>query len=493
MNLRERLRLMRPAATAASRSEPVWSPEQETPREPPAALARVPALPPQDGAEQRWVATPLGPALCLERAYLLDHRQGRVPLTTCLDVPRRGWQRLLSRALPANFDPARTVFLDLETTGLGRGTGTYAFLVGIGRFLGDHFVVRQYFMRSYPDEPAVLAAVQAELEDAAGLITFNGRSFDWPLLETRATLNRMRLPLLPHLDLLHPARRVWRPITDSCRLGDLEATVLGHWRHDDVPGALIPQLYFNYLQSGDAAPLAGVFEHNRLDIVSMACMAGYLGHAAAAPLSARPAGTPLSGAELYSMARLLLDQRPALHSPADRSLADRSPADSSPADRGPADQGSLTEAIACLEEALARGLPHGLRREAYRLLAIAHRRQWRTSRAEPPAAERAVAVLQAWIREDGLSTWPYVELAKHCEHRIRDLEAARHWTLKAIELAQRRRTLRGLAAGRGTKAAVPAPSDRELDELLHRLRRIESKLAARSGRFSGQAAGHGRD
>src|SRR5690606_11805408 len=223
VNLRERLRLMRPAATAASRSEPVWSPEQETPREPPAALARVPALPPQDGAEQRWLATPLGPALCLERAYPLDHRQGRVPLTTCLDVPRRGWQRLLSRALPANFDPARTVFLDLETTGLGRGTGTYAFLVGIGRFLGDHFVVRQYFMRSYPDEPAVLAAVQAELEDAAGLITFNGRSFDWPLLETRATLNRMRLPLLPHLDLLHPARRVWRPITDSCRLGDLEA------------------------------------------------------------------------------------------------------------------------------------------------------------------------------------------------------------------------------------------------------------------------------
>ncbi|HLT57940.1 MAG TPA: ribonuclease H-like domain-containing protein [Limnochordales bacterium] len=426
----------------------------------------MPPLP--DGVKSRFVATPLGQALCLERIYPLDHRQGRVPLAVCLQVPRHGWQRLLSRALPPGFDAAGAAFLDLETTGLGRGTGTYAFLVGIGRFVEGGFRVRQYFMRDYPEEPAVLAAVQAELEEARGLITFNGRAFDWPLLETRATLHRTRLPALPHLDLLHPARRVWRPIADSCRLGDLEAAVLGLVRRDDVPGAVIPQLYFNYLRSGEAAPLAGVFEHNRLDIVSMACMAGYLGQAAAQPLSAAPAGAPLAAAELFTLGRLLLERD------------------------------EVQDAVACLEEALDRGLPPGLRREAYRLLAVAHRRRWRQARAyAPPAAgqaaaapprqdqaapdraapDPAVAVLEAWAREDGLSTRPYVELAKHYEHRVRDLEAARSWTLRAIELVQRRRALRSL--GLGAHRRPPAPADRELAELLHRLRRLERKLAAR--------------
>ncbi|HEY8416870.1 MAG TPA: ribonuclease H-like domain-containing protein [Limnochordales bacterium] len=426
------------------------------------------ALPPVDGVEQRLVSTPFGRVLCLERVYPLDHVQGRVPVEACLRVPRRGWQRLVSRALPETFDAANAAFVDLETTGLARGTGTYAFLVGVGRFTEEGFRVRQYFLRDYPEEPAVMAAVQAELESARGLITFNGRAFDWPLLETRATLNRLRLPSLPHLDLLYPARRVWRPLTDSCRLADLEATVLGHCRHDDVPGALIPQLYFHYLRTGDPQPLAGVFEHNRLDIVSMACMAGYLGQAAAEPLSAQPAGTPLPGPELYSLGRLLLDQ------------------------------GAVDEAIACLEEALARGLPHGLRREGYRLLAIAHRRRCgRASQDAGPGAaaeDPTVAVLLQWIREDSLSTWPYVELAKHYEHRLRDLEAARHWTLRAIDLVQRRRALRGLAAASRVngRAGVPAPADRELEELLHRLRRLERKLAASAGRRARAAAGSGR-
>ncbi len=467
--------------------------------------------------------TPLGSVLCLERTFPLDHEQGRVPLGMCLEVPRHGWQRLLpattSRtAVP--FDASGAVFVDLETTGLGRGTGTYAFLVGIGRFTRDGFRVRQYFMRSYPEEPAVLAAVRAELEDAQGLITFNGRTFDWPLLETRATLNRMRLPYLPHLDLLHPARRVWRPVTDSCRLGDLEAAVLGLERHDDVPGALIPQLYFNYVRTGDARPLAGVFEHNRLDIVSMAAMAGYLGHAAAAPLHARPAGAPLSGVELLSLGRLLLDRE------------------------------QVDEAIACFREALQRGVSHGLRREAYKMLAVAYRR-WPgastratgtaaasipatgaaaactpaagtaapctpttgtsapptpvtgtaapctpttgtatpptpvTGAAAPPAnPDPRIAVLHDWVREDSWSTWPCVELAKYYEHKVRDLHAARAWTLRAIELVQRRRALRGLSA-----AAARSAAERELEELLHRLRRIEAKLAGRP--WTGRAAPRG--
>ena len=482
--------MLRPAAPAAA----PWASPAEQPSEADPLPWGARALPPVDGVEQRFVSTPFGRVLCLECVYPLDHIHGRVPVEACLRVPRLGWQRLLSSALPDTFDAAGAVFVDLETTGLARGTGTYAFLVGVGRFAENGFRVRQYFLRDYPEEPAVMAAVQSELEGASGLITFNGRAFDWPLLETRATLNRLRLPSLPHLDLLYPARRVWRPLTDSCRLADLEATVLGHCRHDDVPGALIPQLYFDYLRTGDPRPLVGVFEHNRLDILSMACMAGYLGQAAAEPLSARPAGVPLPGPELYSLGRLLLDQ------------------------------GALNEAIACLEAALTRGLPPGLRREGYRLLAVAHRRRWRLERgglvsqsvvngqasaAGSSAIERSggpltaapavtqdptVAVLLQWIREDSLSTWPYVELAKHCEHRLRDLEAARYWTLRAIEIVQRRRALRGLAAGNRphAQAGAPAPADRELEELLHRLRRLERKLAASAGRRGGAALGSGR-
>jgi len=443
VNLRDRLRLMRPGASAPSEpGPPVASP-------PPAGNLIAypvqgepmpgPPLPDEPGVEQRLVDTPFGPVVCLERTFPLDHRQGRVVLGSCLEVPRHGWERLLPRAATAAFDARGAVFVDLETTGLGRGTGTYAFLVGIGRFTGEGFRVRQYFMRNYPEEPAVLAAVQAELEDARSIVTFNGRSFDWPLLETRATLNRMRLPLLPHLDLLYPARRVWRPVTDSCRLGDLEAAILGLEREDDVPGALIPQLYFNYVRTQDPAPLAGVFRHNRLDIVSMAAVAGYLGHAAADPLSAAPAGAPLTGAEVYALGRLLFERD------------------------------ALDEAIASFREALKRGLPHALRREAYRMLAIACRRR----------SDHHVAVLHAWVREDGLSIWPYVELAKYYEHRARDLEAAREWTLRAIDLVQRRRMLRGLGLGASRWPAA----DRELDELLHRLRRIEAKLAARGRRW----------
>lgn len=505
MNLRDRLRLMRPGAGRAPEpgepsGEPVGEslgkPARELPGGPTGPHLPGPSLPTETGVEQRVAETACGPVVYLEQTFPLDHRQGRVALASCLDVPSHGWQRLLPRAATVALDAREAVFVDLETTGLGRGTGTYAFLVGIGRFTGEGFRVRQYFMRNYPEEPAVLAAVRAELEDARSLITFNGRTFDWPLLETRATLNRMRLPLLPHLDLLHPARRVWRPVTDSCSLGHLETAVLGLEREDDVPGALIPQLYFDYIRSQDPAPLAGVFRHNRLDIVSMAAVAGYLGQAAAAPLDAAPAGTPLSGAEVYALGRLLFDR------------------------------GALDEAIVCFREALRRGMPHALRREAYRWLAIACRRVSLASRQRPepvpgaaaghgaqagraaavdhgptagrgsepahaaaPAPDLHVAVLHDWVREDGVSTWPYVELAKYYEHRARDLEAARAWTLKAIDLVQRRRMLRGLRpAAPGWPAGA---ADRELEELLHRLRRIEAKLASRGLRWDRMTAQSG--
>src|SRR5881397_1854418 len=156
----------------------------------------------------------------------------------------------VARAAAPARDPRGLLFLDTEATGLAGGTGTYAFLVGVGHLDGDRFIVEQYFMRDFDEEPALLAALVPLLEQAAGVVTFNGSAFDLPLLETRFVLARRRWPpRLPHLDLLRPARRVFAPRCADCRLTTLEREVLGLEREDDVSGALIPALYFDFRRS----------------------------------------------------------------------------------------------------------------------------------------------------------------------------------------------------------------------------------------------------
>jgi hypothetical protein len=176
------------------------------------------------------------------------------------------------------------LFLDLETTGLAGGAGTYAFLVGCAWFEPGGFRVRQYFMVGHALERALLAAVRERLESCGSLVTYNGKSFDVPVLETRFVFNRQRAPLgdRPHVDMLHPARRLWRgarPLVnvpgaqrESCTLAALEQALLGVQRTGDVPGFEIPTRYFAFLRSGDASPLEPVLEHNRLDLVSLAAL-----------------------------------------------------------------------------------------------------------------------------------------------------------------------------------------------------------------------------
>src|SRR5438067_5043793 len=229
------------------------------------------------------VDTGAGSLLVVRREYPLAHRHGRVPL----DGVRRAPLDVLARVARVEGDglaAERLLFLDTETTGLAGGTGTYAFLVGAGWIEGDAFVVTQHFMRDLDEEPALLAALAPLLERAGGVVTFNGSGFDLPLLETRFVLARRRWPaLLPHLDLLRPARRVFTVRCADCRLTTLEREVLGLEREDDVPGALIPALYFDFLRSRRAAPLARVFDHNRHDVLSLVALLGWFGRALATP------------------------------------------------------------------------------------------------------------------------------------------------------------------------------------------------------------------
>lgn len=164
------------------------------------------------------------------------------------------------------------LFLDTETTGLSHGAGTVAFLVGVGFFTGDAFVVRQYLMRDYDEEAFVLSHVAEHLRRCQLVCTFNGASFDLPLLEVRFTMQRMREQYTapPHVDLLHPARRIWKLRLKKCNLTCLEEAVLGEYRADDLPGALVPERYFRFLKTRDFALLDDILRHNVQDIASLA-------------------------------------------------------------------------------------------------------------------------------------------------------------------------------------------------------------------------------
>jgi uncharacterized protein len=186
-------------------------------------------------------------------------------------------------SIQAALDPEQWLFLDTETTGLAGGTGTYPFLVGIAWWDAGGLQVEQFFMRDLDEEHSLLLELSERMEARPVLITFNGKSFDWPLLETRYRMTRAVPAFSPrlHLDLLHPARQFWRLRLGSVRLKDLEREILPSgnraldWsRDDDIDSSLIPQMYFDYLRGGPVEPLAGIFRHNQMDLRGLAALAG---------------------------------------------------------------------------------------------------------------------------------------------------------------------------------------------------------------------------
>jgi hypothetical protein len=179
----------------------------------------------------------------------------------------------------AGCDPRRAVYLDTETTGLSGGAGTVAFLVGLGWWDDEGYVLEQLLVRALGEEAPMLARVSERLAGASMIVTFNGKSFDMPLLRTRFVMARMDSPVTPpHLDLLHVARRVHRERAGlGCRLVTIERDVLGFVRHDDVESGDVSACYLHFLRTGDARALLGVIEHNAWDVVAMAALVGLYG------------------------------------------------------------------------------------------------------------------------------------------------------------------------------------------------------------------------
>jgi uncharacterized protein YprB with RNaseH-like and TPR domain len=358
-------------------------------------------------------------------------------------------------------DPEQWLFLDTETTGLAGGTGTYAFLVGLAWWDAGGLQVEQFFMRDLDEEHSLLLELSERMSQRSVLVTFNGKSFDWPLLETRYRMTRAIAACTPklHLDLLHPARQLWRPRLGSVRLKDLERHVLGdesralEWsRHDDIDSSLIPQMYFDYLRGGPAEPLAGVFRHNQMDLRGLAALAGKILH-----LFDSGHGFPDAAhhstqdpLDLYGLSRLM--QR----------------------------RGEPARARELYETALRSGLPLDFKRLAQRELAqLAKREQdyaratslWEELRQASTSAKRKRPATTLDDAQNALEAAIEAaeQLAIYYEHRAKQPQRAAELTSHAVAELRSVQCDGGIAAARAQKIET---------RLARRLLRLERRCAA---------------
>lgn len=367
-----------------------------------------------------------GPCFVSETVYPLHHSHGLLPLGALRTHDPQTVALLARDAITSGVDPCRAAFIDTETTGLSGGTGTYTFLVGVGYYADDEFHVRQFFMRDVTEEQALLHLMSETLRGFQAVVSFNGRAFDLPLLTTRFILSRMDPPLtgLPHLDLLFPARRLWRPRLASCALSSLEENVLGVIREStDVPGWLIPGLYFEYLRTGDARSMPRVLYHNVQDILSLVTLTTRLCAVLANPLDEE---SGLSGWDLHSLGRWYEGLN------------------------------MICRAEETYRAALTRPLPADVRDTVRHDLSLLLKRQGRL--------EEAAAIWHELIQDEHSCTpWACVELAKYCEWTLRDYPTAAQMTRLAMDFLQ--------------SSASGVFVEGELPELQHRLRRLERKMA----------------
>ena len=345
-----------------------------------------------DGAE---VQTEHGSHFESTRLWGNHQRHGSVYVSDLQELPSDALAAISEGQL-LRFDPRRVAYLDTETTGLAGGSGTYAFLIGVGALTGDGFELKHFFMRDYAEESSQLSALSTHLKQFDVLITYNGRSFDQPLLETRYRMSRMVPPFarMFHFDLLYGARRLYKLAFASCRLVELENQILGVERIDDVPGSMIPYLYFEFLRTKSAHRMGGIFEHNSFDILTLACLTGIIPRAFHAPLE-----VPLRrGAEMVGLARWLR-------------AADRA-----------------GEAVVLLRRALAKGLPD----------ALAWRTLWDCGLLEKKTGNEAGALAlftELTTAKNPHQAEAFEELAKYYEHTGKNYALALDMTEAAQRLA----------------------------------------------------------
>ena len=212
-----------------------------------------------------------------EKAFDLNFMHGGTPLGKFLSITSDNFKCLAADSEYKDLLPHNYLFIDTETTGLAGGTGTYIFLLGIGYFENERFIIQQYLLPDFACEAGMMAQIQQKLARIKGFVSYNGKSYDIPLLRTRLILNKLKtddIDRKQHVDLLHCSRRLWKKYT-QCSLQAIETEILGFARQNDIPGKDIPAVYFNFLKTKDMAPLKTVLKHNVIDILSMVSIASH--------------------------------------------------------------------------------------------------------------------------------------------------------------------------------------------------------------------------
>jgi len=320
-------------------------------------------------------------------------------------------------------DPQQWLFLDTETTGLAGGTGTYPFLVGIAWWDAGGLEVEQFFMREHSEEHSLLVALAERLSERRVLVTFNGKSFDWPLLETRYRMTRTIKPPAPraHLDFLHPARNLWRLRLGSVRLAELERHVLGWNRCADVMSELIPQIYVDYLRGGPPEPLVPIFHHNQMDLRGLAGLASRV-----LSLLGNPEAHGQDALELFGVSRICERRGEAVRA---RKLYERSIAQELPPETDRAARRSLARlAKRDGDFGLARQLWESVLGdsregfEAYEQLVIYYERQAREPHRAAALARKALAELRKANRLGTIASGAYSQRRAQFEKRLARLE-----------------------------------------------------------------------
>jgi len=326
-----------------------------------------------------------------KREYACYRSQTVFPLSMFTDrshAKRDILESIFGCEFPEQIAPEDVLFLDTETTGLSGGVGTIAFQIGAGYFTQSGFVVEQFLMHDYPEEAEMLRLLDSLMQRFSILCTFNGRTFDVPLLKSRFLMNRIAHPHIPeiHADVLYPARRLWKLRLKNCRLSNLEEQLLHVQRDDDLPGALVPQTYFQYLKDGNFAPLLKILEHNKQDIVSLAQLFYFLCRQVDHPEEI------CDGEDLFSLARAM-EKR-----------------------------GEREKAMHCYRLSAANGMMG----ESYQAMARIEKREGHV--------DAAIRLYQTMLTQGKEPAAACEALAKLYEHQLKDIAGAISYTRQALLL-----------------------------------------------------------
>jgi uncharacterized protein len=357
--------------------------------------------------------------------YPLSYVHGHYPLSDLQHVID-AWNQKQSRH-PLSTGGRRAqdlLFFDTETTGLQGGTGNTIFLLGLSQMTDTCVIVKQFFLPGPEHEVALYRAFIGEINDSTHLVTYNGKSFDWPQVKTRHTLVRAEVPPLPtftHFDLLHAARRLWKNRLESCRLGIVEPHILGVERADDTPGFMAPYLYFEYLHDKNPDGMEGILRHNEWDVLSLITLYIHI-----SKLVLDPDASICSGEERLEIARWY-------------------------------------EAIGELEQAencyrLVIQQDHLQKAQAMLALAKLYKKQ-----------KKWLAAVSLWEtfcqQQSFVPSEVYIELSKVYEHHLRDFERALYYADLALDQWNKKRDL------------LKNHQDKsERKQLIQRIERLEKKI-----------------